>query len=60
LSYPTEDRARIFESVMCDYYDIDFNKAPRIKAKLNYYADAIREAFDTTGWEEMPWEVYQE
>lgn len=60
MSYPTEDRARIFESVMCDYYEVDFNKAPRIKAKLNYYADAIREAFDTTGWEEMPWEVYQE
>ena len=60
LSYPTEDRARIFESVMCDYYEVDFNKAPRIKAKLNYYADAIREAFDTTGWGEMPWEVYQE
>jgi hypothetical protein len=60
LSYPSEDRSRIFESVMCDYYEVDFDKAPRIKAKLNYYADAIREVFDTTGWEDVPWEVYQE
>ncbi|MBE5922791.1 MAG: hypothetical protein E7269_08565 [Lachnospiraceae bacterium] len=61
MTYPTEDRARLFESVMSDnLYDIDFDAAPHLKEKLNYYAQCIRQTFDTTGWEDVPWEAYLE
>lgn len=50
MTYPTEDRARLFEYVMNpDYGWIDWDSAPHLKAKLNYYATCIRAAFDTTG-----------
>lgn len=59
LTFPTEDRARIFEYAMdSDYSWIDWNQTPHLKAKLNYYAGCIRAAFDTTGWENVPWEAY--
>jgi hypothetical protein len=59
LTYPTEDRARIFEYVMCpDNAWIDFDDTPYLKEKLNYYVQVIREAFDTTGWEDVRWERY--
>lgn len=57
MTFPQEDRARIFESVMCDFYIVDFDAAPHLKAKLDYMAECIRSAFDTTGWEEVPWEL---
>lgn len=61
MTYPTEDRARIFESVMTDHlFDVDFKTAPHLAEKLNYYARCIREVFDTTGWENVPWEAYME
>jgi len=31
---------------------------PLIKDKLNFYAECIRETFDTTGWENVEWERY--
>lgn len=56
MTFPWEDRARLFESVMCDFYSVDFEAAPHLKAKLAYMADCIRKTFDTTGWTEVPWE----
>ena len=61
MTFPTEDRARIFENVMTsENLEVDFNEAPYLKAKLNYYADCIRATFDTTGWGEVGWEAYKE
>jgi hypothetical protein len=59
LTYPTEDRARLFEYVMCpDYAWIDFEESPHLAEKLNLYASYIREGFDTTGWDDVRWEKY--
>lgn len=59
LTYPTEDRARIFENIMNkDTWYPDYSEMPLIKAKLNFYAECIRETFDTTGWENVEWERY--
>ena len=59
MTYPTEDRARIFEAIMTDKKsNLDFEKAPHLIEKLNYYAECIREVFDTTGWKNVPWEKY--
>ena len=59
MTYPSEDRARLFESVMSDeLFDIDFEDAPKLREKLNFYAKCIRQVFDTTGWEDIPWEAY--
>ncbi len=61
MTYPTEDRARLFESVMTDeLYCIDFGEASNLMKKINYYAKCIRDVFDTTGWNDVPWEVYLE
>ena len=55
----SEDRATIFEAVMSDeVYDIDFNLAPNLKEKLNFYAKYIDLAFDTDGWENVYWKKY--
>ena len=60
MTYPTEDRARIFEYIMREDGYIDFEKSPYIIEKLNYYAECIRYTFDTTGWENVPWEAHME
>lgn len=62
ITYPTEDRARIFEHVMTtgENFDVDFDKAPNIKQKLNYYTECIRKAFDTSGWNDVIWEKYKD
>ncbi len=61
MTYPTEDRARLFECVMStELFDVSFENAPHLVEKLNYYAVCIRDAFDTTGWENVPWEAYME
>ena len=57
----TEDRAEIFRAVMTpeNYVQPDFERSPFIKAKINYYAECIRLAFDgSENWGEMPWEKY--
>lgn len=51
-TYPTEDRARIWENAMADYSSLDFSAAPALDAKLDYYIAGIEAAFDTSAWPE--------
>lgn len=61
MTYPTEDRARIFENIMREEGRyIDFENSPNLLRKVNYFARCIRATFDTTGWEDILWEVYLE
>jgi hypothetical protein len=56
LTYPTEDRARLMESAMCNF-TWDFEPGSGTRGKLQYYADCIRDCFDTEGWPETTlWE----
>ncbi len=55
-TYPTEDRATIFESAMVGYRET-FWAQPVLLEKLAYYCICIRDCFDTTGWPEVTqWE----
>lgn len=55
-TYPTEDRARIFENLMPEADNTYFESA-HLREKAAYYFEAIREAFDTEGWsEQTEWE----
>lgn len=58
-TYPTEDRARILEYAMAGYdWMFSSEGAAPLLEKLRYYADCIRDAFDTTGWPETAaWET---
>ena len=49
LTYPTEDRATLMAAAMenCTW---DFEPGSGRRAKMQYYADCIRDCFDTTGW----------
>ena len=59
MTFPTEDRARIWESVMMmEEASVNFEQSPILTKKLNYYAQCIRQAFDTSGWENVIWERY--
>ena len=61
MTYPTEDRARLFENIMREQGRyVDFENSPNLLAKVNYFAMCIRASFDTTGWEDVPWEAYLE
>lgn len=60
LTFPTEDRARLFENVMSGNSTVDWASCPKLRAKLNYYAECIRAGFDTIGWEDVPWEAWLE
>lgn len=55
-----EDKARIMEVVMCPQINdaAGFLKSEHIKAKLKFMCDAVRQAFDTDGWEDVIWEKY--
>ena len=56
-----EDRARIFECAMCPEIrpSSEFFENIHVNAKLKYICETIREAFDTTGWEEpLKWESF--
>ena len=56
LTYPTEDRAVLLESAMKNF-TWDFEPGSGTRAKLQYYADCIRDCFDTEGWPETTlWE----
>ncbi len=56
---PTEDRARVMEYGMVDYGGWTFENGKGLMDKLDYYCRCIRDAFDTTGWEEtVLWEQY--
>lgn len=45
-SFPTEDRATLFETAMMMQHT-----SPEMRAKLTYYCDCIRDCFDTSTWE---------
>jgi hypothetical protein len=56
LTFPTEDRATLLEAAMENYY-WDFEPGSGTRTKLQYYADCIRDCFDTEGWPEKTcWE----
>ena len=56
LTYPTEDRAVLMEAAMNDF-TWDFEPGSGTRTKLQYYADCIRDCFDTEGWPEKTcWE----
>ena len=58
MTYPTEDRSRLWENIMCDDSIVDWENAPHLRAKLNYYCELIRGAFNTSGWGDVQWEKY--
>lgn len=45
MSYPTEDRARIFESSVNSWIYIDYDAAPHLREKRDYWFGCIRAAF---------------
>lgn len=55
-----EDKARIMEVAMApELFDTaDYFRSPHIMKKFNVMCDAIRETFDTTGWQDVSWEKY--
>lgn len=56
LTYPTEDRAVLMAEAMGNYA-WSFEPGSGTEAKLRYYADCIRDCFDTTLWPETTcWE----
>ena len=56
LTYPTEDRAVLMEAAM-NNFAWDFESGSGAREKLQYYADCIRDCFDTEGWPETTlWE----
>ena len=47
-TYPSEDRARIFEHLFCDEDQSDqYLKFDKLRAKANYLCQSLRECFDT-------------
>ena len=56
MRFPTEDRAVLMESAMM-LESRYFEPGSGLRAKLQYYAECIRDCFDTEGWPEvLPWE----
>ena len=56
MTFPTEDRAVLMESAMM-LESRYFEPGSGLRAKLQYYADCIRDCFDTEGWPDvLPWE----
>ncbi|MBR5293622.1 MAG: hypothetical protein IKU31_02525 [Oscillospiraceae bacterium] len=56
MTFPTEDRAVLMETAMM-LESRYFEPGSGLRAKLQYYADCIRDCFDTEGWPEvLPWE----
>lgn len=56
MTYPTEDRAVLMEAAM-SCFTWDFESGSGTREKLRYYADCIRDCFDTEGWPETTlWE----
>ncbi len=57
LTYPTEDRARIFEHAMSDDSWVNFEDFPLLEEKLRYWSDIIRAGMDSSDWPEFTyWE----
>ena len=56
LTFPTEDRATMIDAII-ENGGVGYEPGTGRRAKLQYYADCIRDCFDTTGWPEVtPWE----
>ncbi len=56
LTFPTEDRAMLMEAAMKNF-SWSFEIGSGRRKKMQYYADCIRDCFDTTGWPETTlWE----
>lgn len=56
MTFPTEDRATLFEAVMTD--QIDLEQTPYLADKMEYYSECIRKTFDTDEWDKaVPWEM---
>ena len=56
-TYSTEDRARMMELLMSDYYDDNnFFQCSHVLDKLKAYFKMIDECFDTSGWGTTVWE----
>ena len=49
MTFPTEDRAVLMASAMKNHHWL-FEKGSGKREKMRYYADCIRDCFDTTGW----------
>ena len=49
LTFPTEDRAVLMEAAM-EQHSWEFEAGSGRRAKMQFYADCIRDCFDTTGW----------
>ena len=53
----TEDRARIMEFFMAHEEDAQqLIRSPYIRQKLQMMCSAVRQSFDTTGWQDVRWE----
>ena len=56
---PLEDRARLMEYTMCSKsYARKIASIPALRKKLEILSDAVRQVFDTTGWDVPYWERY--
>ena len=56
MTFPTEDRAVLMETAMM-LEGRYFEPGSGLRAKLEYYAECIRDCFDTEGWPQvLPWE----
>lgn len=56
MTYPTEDRATRFVAAMTQAPLLE--ESPGMQKKLDYYAQCIRDCFDTEGWPEVVhWEL---
>ena len=56
MTYPTEDRATLFAEAMAQSPML--KTSPALQAKMDYYAQCIRDCFHTEGWPEVTaWEL---
>lgn len=56
MTFPTEDRAELMQEAMSGI-SWPFEPGTGCRAKLQFYADCIRDCFDTEGWPEITrWE----
>ena len=56
-TYPTEDRARIMEMILCEGDTPEYMESVHLQRKMEYYFAAIRAGWDTTGWPDITsWE----
>lgn len=62
MTFPTEDRARLFENIMCREEEslIPWDECPRLREKMNVYAACIRYVLGKEDWENVRWERLSE